>query len=98
LRASSDTGGWMPGFSPKIWFGGPLWARPCSVTRRIPNPYSLIPDSEAEAAQPPTPSHFLRRSRMMASRASMISSRVARVLAKEIFRLKALVGGRQAKT
>ena len=41
---------------------------------------------------------FLRRSFRMASSASMMSSRVARLLANDSFKLNALVGGRNAKT
>jgi hypothetical protein len=41
---------------------------------------------------------LLRRSLMIASRASMISSREARLLLKLSLRLNALVGGRKAKT
>ena len=41
---------------------------------------------------------FLRSSRRMPSSASMISSREARLLANESFRLNALVDGLKAKT
>lgn len=83
--------------APLLGSGRALHAGTCLSLRRSWRQEFV--ERNAVGPEAPTTSYFdFLRSRMIASSASITSSRLARLFAKLILRLKAFVGGRYANT